>query len=142
MSALLGIEVSDASILPAFIQCLHCLKSRFQSGPAGKDLRKGNAPRPLPAVCLVPTEGDDRLPRASTCFNTLFLPAYSCAEVLEARLLQAIAGAQAFDEGERWLAYGKGEGTLRRVAHEVPRQKRLPCCIPAHHFQACGTPEP
>ncbi|KAL4422562.1 hypothetical protein ABPG75_008759 [Micractinium tetrahymenae] len=49
-------------------------------------------------VCLVPTEGDDRLPRASTCFNTLFLPAYSSAVVLEARLLQAITGEQSFDE--------------------------------------------
>ena len=51
-------------------------------------------------VRLVPTEGDERLPRASTCFNILHLPAYSTPAVLEARLAQAITGAQAFDEGE------------------------------------------
>jgi hypothetical protein len=51
------------------------------------------------AVCLAAAEGDDRLPRASTCCNTLFLPAYSSQEVLERRLLQAISGEQSFDEG-------------------------------------------
>ncbi|EFN52504.1 hypothetical protein CHLNCDRAFT_14906, partial [Chlorella variabilis] len=49
-------------------------------------------------VSLVAVEGDERLPRASTCFNTLFLPAYSSPAVLEARLVQAIGGQQAFDE--------------------------------------------
>ena len=52
-----------------------------------------------PAVCMAAAEGDDRLPRASTCFNTLFLPAYSSPEALERRLLQAISGEQSFDEG-------------------------------------------
>lgn len=56
---------------------------------------------PIPAVSLVAVEGDERLPRASTCFNTLFLPAYSSPAVLEARLVQAIGGQQAFDEGGR-----------------------------------------
>ena len=55
----------------------------------------------LPAVCLVAVEGDDRLPRASTCFNTLFLPRYSSAAVLEARLGQALSGDHMFDEGAR-----------------------------------------
>ncbi len=53
-------------------------------------------------MSLVVCEGDERLPRASTCFNHLFLPAYSNAAVLEERVQQAIAGAQDFDEGE-WL---------------------------------------
>jgi hypothetical protein len=47
----------------------------------------------------VAVEGDERLPRASTCFNTLFLPAYSSQEALQRRLLQAISGEQSFDEG-------------------------------------------
>lgn len=58
-----------------------------------------------PAVCVVAAEGDDRLPRASTCFNTLFLPSYSSAAVLEARLLAALEGGHAFDEGA-WLGRG------------------------------------
>ena len=37
------------------------------------------------------SEGDDRLPRASTCFNHLFLPAYSSAAVLAERLQQRLA---------------------------------------------------
>lgn len=55
---------------------------------------------PPPTVALVATEGDARLPRASTCFNTLILPAYNSAEVLQARLLLTVSGAHAFDEGE------------------------------------------
>ncbi|KAI3430304.1 hypothetical protein D9Q98_004900 [Chlorella vulgaris] len=50
-------------------------------------------------VCLVMVEGDTRLPRASTCFNTLYLPLYSSQAVLERRLVQAITGGQSFDEG-------------------------------------------
>jgi hypothetical protein len=53
----------------------------------------------LHAVCLVMVEGDTRLPRASTCFNTLYLPLYSSQAVLERRLVQAITGGQSFDEG-------------------------------------------
>ncbi|PRW20575.1 E3 ubiquitin- ligase HUWE1 [Chlorella sorokiniana] len=56
------------------------------------------APHPF-TVSLVACEGDERLPRASTCFNHLFLPSYSSAAVLEERLLQAITQAHAFDEG-------------------------------------------
>lgn len=55
-------------------------------------------------MALVVTEGDERLPRASTCFNTLFLPAYSAAPVLRSRLAQAISGEQAFDEGA-WVLH-------------------------------------
>ena len=40
-----------------------------------------------------------RLPTASTCFNTLKLPAYSSAEQLRQKLAQAFCGAQGFDEG-------------------------------------------
>jgi hypothetical protein len=67
-------------------------------GTDGCFLNPPPAPCP-PAVCLVAAEGDSRLPRASTCFNTLFLPRYSCPAVLEARLGQALAGAHVFDEG-------------------------------------------
>ena len=69
---------------------------------------------PTAAVSLVACEGDERLPRASTCFNHLFLPTYSSAAVLEARLQQAIAGAHAFDEGAP-------------CCHAVPRCA-VPCC--------------
>lgn len=50
-------------------------------------------------LSLVASEGDGRLPRASTCFNTLFLPCYSSPDVLRERLLAALSGQQAFDEG-------------------------------------------
>eukprot|EP00887_Chlorella_sp_A99_P000358 scaffold13.g358.t1 len=49
-------------------------------------------------VTLVASEGDGRLPRASTCFNHLFLPAFSSAGVLRRQLELAVAGAGVFDE--------------------------------------------
>lgn len=54
-------------------------------------------------LAVVAAEGDGRLPRASTCFNALYLPSYSSAEVLRQRLLLAISAEQAFDEGESAL---------------------------------------
>jgi E3 ubiquitin-protein ligase HUWE1 len=40
------------------------------------------------------------LPRASTCFNCLYLPAYGSYEILEAKLLSAIRyGCQGFQFG-------------------------------------------
>lgn len=56
---------------------------------------------------MVAAEGDARLPRASTCFNTLFLPRYSSAAVLEARLAAALEGGQAFDEGAGGVGWGE-----------------------------------
>ncbi|KAK9814087.1 hypothetical protein WJX72_000455 [[Myrmecia] bisecta] len=50
-------------------------------------------------VCLVPSEGDSRLPRAATCFNTLYLPLYSSKGVLQKRIEQACSAAHVFDEG-------------------------------------------
>lgn len=50
-------------------------------------------------VTVVAVEGDARLPRASTCFNHLFLPAFTSAEALAASLATAISGANHFDEG-------------------------------------------
>lgn len=46
-------------------------------------------------LALVPTEGDDRLPRASTCFNTLYLP--RCAW-----LAVAGVGGRTVDGGYAW----------------------------------------
>lgn len=66
-------------------------------------------PHPF-TVCLVASEGDGRLPRASTCFNTLYLPSYSSAAVLEARLAQALAGGHAFDEGAESARGGRVAG--------------------------------
>jgi len=39
-----------------------------------------------------------RLPTASTCMNTLHLPAYASQAELRIKLRQAIAGARGFDE--------------------------------------------
>ena len=45
-------------------------------------------------------EGSDaRLPTASTCFNTLKMPAYTSEEQLKDKLLMAITNAEGFDEG-------------------------------------------
>lgn len=86
----------------------------------------GSAPSYLsPAVSLAASEGDDRLPRASTCFNTLFLPRYSSAAVLEARLLQAVSGGHAFDEGE--LAEGGWCQPPTTSAHMPWSHMPLPC---------------
>ncbi len=40
--------------------------------------------------------GDERLPTAHTCFNTLLLPEYSSEEVLRSRLTLALANAEGF----------------------------------------------
>jgi len=42
--------------------------------------------------------GNHRLPTAATCFNTLFLPAYSSEQVLRERCLVAIRCGSEFDE--------------------------------------------
>ncbi len=62
-------------------------------------LRGFNGAKHAFTLALVAVEGDDRLPRASTCFNTLYLPRYSSAELLRQRLLTAMSGEQVFDEG-------------------------------------------
>ena len=41
-----------------------------------------------------------RLPRAATCFNTLYLPCYSSKGVMQQRLAQACSAQLVFDEGE------------------------------------------
>lgn len=43
--------------------------------------------------------GENRLPTAATCFNTLRMPIYSSAEQLKAKLGVAMDGAEGFDEG-------------------------------------------
>jgi hypothetical protein len=49
---------------------------------------------------LQPNNPDESLPKAQTCFNTLILPAYSCATIFEAKLRLAIhEGGCGFDEG-------------------------------------------
>jgi hypothetical protein len=58
-----------------------------------------NPPHPRPN-CLrlqVPEEGG-RLPTASTCFNTLRLPAYASEAALAERLRVALANSEGFDE--------------------------------------------
>ena len=42
--------------------------------------------------------GLDLLPTAATCFNTLYLPAYSTEQVLRERCLVAIRCGSEFDE--------------------------------------------
>ena len=42
---------------------------------------------------------DDKLPTASTCFNTLKLPEYSSAAELAAKLRQALGESAGFHEG-------------------------------------------
>jgi hypothetical protein len=52
------------------------------------------------SAAAVNGEGDSRLPRAQTCFNTLILPEYSTAAVLESKLLLVMMeGSAVFDEG-------------------------------------------
>lgn len=41
-----------------------------------------------------------RLPRAATCFNTLYLPRYSSKAVMQQRLAQACSAQLMFDEGD------------------------------------------
>ena len=50
-------------------------------------------------VARAATTDNGRLPTASTCFNTLTLPAYTNEDELVRKLQQALAGAQGFDEG-------------------------------------------
>ena len=85
------------------------MRMRSLHAPRSPTMTSLYPPFPTAAVSLVASEGDERLPRSSTCFNHLFLPTYSSAAVLEARLQQAITGAHAFDEG-------------------APHSCALPCC--------------
>ena len=41
-----------------------------------------------------------RLPRAATCFNTLYIPRYSSKAIMQQRLAQACSAQLVFDEGE------------------------------------------
>jgi hypothetical protein len=50
----------------------------------------------LPFALVRNGEGDERLPTAHTCFNTLLLPHYSSEEVLRARLALALDNAEGF----------------------------------------------
>lgn len=78
-------------------------------------------------LSLVASEGDGRLPRASTCFNTLFLPCYSSPDVLRERLLAALSGQQAFDEGAAqrytlqfsFVCLAEQSATPRLVVHRL-----------------------
>ena len=45
-----------------------------------------------------------RLPRAATCFNTLYLPCYSSKAVMQQRLAQACSAQLMFDEGDLALS--------------------------------------
>jgi ubiquitin-protein ligase E3 C len=45
-----------------------------------------------------PSDDVRRLPTASTCFNTVYLPPYTSAIELGAKLRKAIAGARGFAE--------------------------------------------
>lgn len=53
-------------------------------------------PNDLPGVAAAQC----RLPRAATCFNTLYLPLYSSKAVMQQRLAQACSAQLVFDEGE------------------------------------------
>ena len=44
-------------------------------------------------------QSDTHLPTASTCFNTLYLPAYSTSDIQAARLRTALRAGAGFDEG-------------------------------------------
>ena len=72
------------------------------------------APHPF-TLALVASDGDGRLPRASTCFNTLYLPAYFSAEVLRQRLLTAVSGSHIFDEGGLVLHFSIQHGAWSPV---------------------------
>lgn len=53
--------------------------------------------QPLFTIQRVDSEGDSRLPSASTCFNILKLPAYSNQRVMREKLLYAIRSNAGFD---------------------------------------------
>jgi ankyrin repeat protein len=62
--------------------------------------RRGGGGGVLFGIGLVKRYGDERLPTASTCFSLLQMPEnYSSKEVVKSRLMQAIHGADVFDEG-------------------------------------------
>lgn len=58
------------------LPCSYLLVTGSSALPSGgfASLRGFNGALHPFTVTLVPTEGDDRLPRASTCFNQLYLP--------------------------------------------------------------------
>lgn len=84
-------------------------------------------------LALVATEGDGRLPRASTCFNTLYLPSYSSPEVLAQRLAAALEGQQAFDEGAAPASTGC------RLCGKVVEQRAVSSgCVASVQCSPCG----
>lgn len=66
-----------------------------------------------------------RLPRAATCFNTLYLPQYSSQSVMQHRLEQACSAQLVFDEGESWAASSLLWALLLLVGHDVDTGTRL-----------------
>ena len=48
-------------------------------------------------VQYLESQGDERLPSASTCFNVLKLPTYSSSKVMRQKLLLAIRSKSGFD---------------------------------------------
>lgn len=62
-----------------------------------------------------------RLPRAATCFNTLYLPQYSSKSVMQHRLEQACSAQLVFDEGESWAAAPSGWAAALPVQHADQR---------------------
>lgn len=110
---------SQLQALLAFVTC-------SPVPPAGGFARLAgfNGGRHLFELCLLPEQGDTRLPRASTCFNTLHLPSYSSKQVMQHRLEQACSAQLVFDEGAvHELAATSSSTTHRTIpATSVPSQ--------------------
>ncbi|DBB02561.1 TPA: E3 ubiquitin-protein ligase smurf2 [Trebouxia sp. C0006] len=89
-----GYSQKQLQALLAFVTC-------SPVPPAGGFARLAgfNGGRHLFELCLLPEHDDSRLPRAATCFNTLYLPSYSSKQVMHHRLQQASSAQLVFDEG-------------------------------------------
>jgi hypothetical protein len=91
---------ADAPLARNFWAAAHALsaddKKRLLAFVTGSDRVPVGGLRAVPLRLLKNGDGDERLPTAHTCFNTLMLPEYTTPEALRERLALALANHEGF----------------------------------------------